>query len=69
MVGQDGFARVKLAPHAAPEPLYEPLINSKMVAELPLAGLSFPSLRSLPFLAESASAAMPDVLVRTAAAG
>jgi hypothetical protein len=29
------------AGHAAREPFYEPLINSKMVAELPLAGLSF----------------------------
>jgi hypothetical protein len=50
--GKDGFARVKLAPHAAPEPFYqpldEPLINSKMVAEVPLAGLSFPSLQNLP---------------------
>ena len=48
MVGKDGFARVKLAPHAAPEPFYEPLINSEMVAEVPLAGLSFASLQNLP---------------------
>ncbi len=27
--------------HAAPEPFYEPLINSKMVADVPLTGLSF----------------------------
>jgi hypothetical protein len=27
--------------HATPEPLYEPLIHPKMVAEVPLAGLSF----------------------------
>ena len=27
--------------HAAPEPFYEPLINSNMVAEVPLNGLSF----------------------------
>jgi len=29
------------AGHAAPQPFYEPLINSKMVAEVPLARLSF----------------------------
>ena len=28
VVGKDGFARVALAPHAAPERFYEPLINS-----------------------------------------
>jgi len=32
--------------HAAPEPVYEPLINSKMVAEVPLAGPSFAPCRN-----------------------